>query len=70
MNEQIYIDVVQAHFIGGYSIDEIVSMFRIDISKYRHQTHEGKIMFSSPKAAVQAIIDCEKQAHIQALNFE
>ncbi len=69
-NEQLYIEVVQAHFKLNMSVEEIVRMLKIDIKGYRHQTHEGKIMFTNPKTAIETIIECEKQAHLQALNFE
>lgn len=70
MNEIIYIEVVQAYFKLGFSVDEITQMLKVNLSKYLHQTHEGKIRFTNPKTAVEAIIECEKQAHLQALNFD
>jgi len=69
MNEIIYMEVVQAHFRLGFSIEEIVSMYKGKLLAYRHLTHEGKIKFMNAKTACEAIIECEKKSHLQALNF-
>lgn len=68
-NEQLYIDVIEAYFVLKFSREEIVEMYKHKLKKYKHQTHDGKLMFTSPLNAVDQIIECEKQAHLQALNF-
>lgn len=68
-NEIIYMEVVQAHFKLGFSIDEIAKMLKSNLLLYRHQTHEGLVRFTNPKTAAETIIECEKKAHIQALDY-
>lgn len=65
----IYVLIVQAYFVADMKLETMEKIYKNDLLKYEHHTHDGIITFKTPLEAIIAIIQCENISHKQAKRF-